>query len=231
MARWRFGRGWTDAELRLELSRLDDLHRNFGDDPGELHRKPGWYTYGSESVLARVAPGPPPPDGAFARGRRSMKAYEFSDRRIVRAFFDMQSDLAGRRMVLELRAFRALRFLTGVVVGAVRERQTEAASTFGYRYDTLEGHIERGSEWFVLTQDHESGALRFRISARWLPGDFPNWWSRIGFRLVRRHYQMKWHRLAHERMAIAVRGDDVTDSREQRAARPDVKFERMTQHA
>lgn len=231
MAPWRFGRGWSDEELRRELSRLDGLDRNFEDDPDELHRKPGWYTYGSESVLARVAPGPPPSDGAFTRGCRSMEAYEFSDGRIVRPFFDRQSDLMGRRMVLELRALRALRFLTGVVVGAVRERQTEKSSSFGYRYDTLEGHIERGSEWFVLTQDHESGALRFRISARWLPGDFPNWWSRFGFRLVRRHYQTKWHRLAHERMALAVRGDEATQQRGRRAARPDVKFERMTQHA
>ena len=28
-----------------------------------------------------------------------------------------------------------------------------------FRYDTLEGHIERGYEWFLLTKDHATGGI------------------------------------------------------------------------
>lgn len=231
MARWRIGRGWTDEELQRELARVGSLRRNFDEDPDELQQRSGWLKYGSESILARVAPGPPVPDGPFARGRQCLESYDFSDRRIVRARFDATADLLGRRMLLELRAFRIVRFLAGVEVGAVRDERTESTSTFGFRYDTLEGHIERGSEWFVLTQDHRSGRIRFRISARWLPGDFPNWWSRLGFRLVSRHYQTTWHRRAHQKTARAVHSGIPRTSRRPRTSDPKVIFERRTQNA
>jgi hypothetical protein len=40
----------------------------------------------------------------------------------------------------------------------------------------------------------------FRIQAAWRPGQFPNWYSRLGFPLVVRQYQRAWHRLAYLRM-------------------------------
>jgi hypothetical protein len=77
-------------------------------------------------------------------------------------------------MLLELRAFRALHYLTGVVVwSGPGARPRAGRHTFGFRYDTLEGHIERGSEWFLLNKDHASGEIAFRIEAAWQPATSP----------------------------------------------------------
>ncbi|MBI5547449.1 MAG: DUF1990 family protein, partial [Deltaproteobacteria bacterium] len=90
-----------------------------------------------------------------------------------------------------------LRFLCPVVVRAIRGAD---AQSFGYVYATLDGHLEAGQEWFLLTKDPASGEVRFRIEARWRPGQFPTWWSYVGFQLTSRQRQRAWHRLAHLRL-------------------------------
>ena len=71
-------------------------------------------------------------------------------------------------------------------------------------YAQIEGHIEAGSEWFRLTKKHESGEVWFRISASWHEGEFPNWWSHLGFRILGARYQLAWHRLAYLRLRELV---------------------------
>lgn len=160
----------------------------------------GWNRYSSEATIAREPPGPPLPDGPFRRAEVAVANYQFSDPSIVIGHFNAESRLLGRRMLLEMKALRLLRYLGGVVVGAVRFEEQNGRHLFGFRYDTLEGHIERGSEWFLLTKQEESGEVVFRIEAEWLPGDFPNWWSRLGFRFLGPRYQKRWHHAAHWRL-------------------------------
>jgi uncharacterized protein (UPF0548 family) len=199
-AEWRVGRGWSEAELAERLRDLHGRQPNFRAAYGDMTPQNGWSLYCSEAVVAREAPGEPVPSGPFSRAQSAVASYQFSDPRIVIGHFDTQSDLLGRRILLELRAFRALHYLTGVVVAAVRHEADDGRHTFGFRYDTLEGHIERGSEWFLLTKDHASGEIGFRIEASWQPGDFPNWWSRVGFHAFGPWYQKLWHRRAHWRL-------------------------------
>ena len=234
MAELRLGRGWTEAELEDRLALLHGVGRNFPEPVEEIGHLPGWSGYSSESVIARVHSGPPEPEGPFERGRIAIANYEFSDPRIVIAHFDPDVPLEGRRMLLEMRALRALHYLGGVVIGAVRSETGGGESVFGFRYDTLEGHIEQGAEWFLLTKDHASGDLRFRIEASWRPGQFPNWWSRLGFALVGRRYQRIWHHRAHAFMAERVRLP-LSASEEARGRRlthvpPDVVFKRYQAH-
>jgi uncharacterized protein (UPF0548 family) len=161
---------------------------------------PGWRYYGSEGVIAREAPGAPVAGGPFERGRAAVAEYRFSDPAIVRAYFDFRAPLRGRRMLLELRAL-GLRYLCGVVVGEVEDSTIDGVFTFGYRYDTLEGHIERGAEWFLLAKQAETGDIGFSISAHWREGQFPNWWSRVGFEWLGPRYQRKWHHRSRLRLA------------------------------
>jgi uncharacterized protein (UPF0548 family) len=102
-------------------------------------------------------------------------------------------------MLLEIKVF-GLHFLGGVRVQAVRDETSEDETNFDFRYDTLEGHFERGFEWFLLTKDHSSGQVWFKIEARWQAGDFPNWWSRIGFALVGERFREIWRRRAVKRL-------------------------------
>ena len=204
MAEWRIGRGWTEAELSARLAALPALDRNFSDPIEEMTLDRGWHHYASEAVVARAEPGPPADGGLFERGRLAVANYEFSDPRIVIAHFDPDAPLLHRHLLLEMRALRLLHYLGGVIVGAVRSDRDEDRSVFGFRYDTLEGHIEEGAEWFLLTKDHATGTIRFRIEADWRPGAFPNWWSRLGFALFGQQYQERWHRRAHRLLAERI---------------------------
>lgn len=231
MAEWRIGRGWAEAELEKRLDALPALGRNFSDSPDQMTLENGWNQYFSEAVIAYERPGPPEEEGSFERGRVAVANYEFSDPRIVIAHFDPDTPLRERHMLLELQALRVLHYLSGVVVGAVRSEALEDKTVFGFRYDTLEGHIERGAEWFLLTKEHESGAIRFRIEAAWLPGQFPNWWSRLGFSFLGPLHQRIWHRRAHTLMAQLAR-DPTLGAPKPEGGRlvhspPDVVFKRL----
>jgi hypothetical protein len=48
----------------------------------------------------------------------------------------------------------------------------------------------------LLSKNHESGQLRFRIEAHWRLGRFPNWWSRVGFWLIGARLRELWRRRA-----------------------------------
>lgn len=205
MNEWRIGRGWSEVELEERLKALDHLERNFTDLPDQLRPENGWHQSYSEAVIAHEPAGPPEENGPFARGRKAVANYQFSDPQIVIGHYDPERPLRGRRMLLEVRALRVLHFLGGVVVGAVRSKAGKEETVFGFRYDTLEGHLERGIEWFLLTKEHETGVIRFRIEAAWRPGQFPNWWSRIGFSMLGPLHQRMWHHRAHSLLATLVR--------------------------
>jgi uncharacterized protein (UPF0548 family) len=191
MAEWRLWRGWPTAAVTARLDRARSSSVNFDADEQDMDSEHGWNHYYSEAVIARETDG----DARFARARTALANYQFSDPAIVLAHFDPEETLLGRHMLLEIQVL-GLHYLCPTVVNRVREDP----GLFAFRYDTLEGHIERGVEWFVLTKN-DLGEIRFRVEARWREGEFPNWWSRLGFLVLSRYYQRKWHRRAHHRLS------------------------------
>jgi len=198
-APWRFLLPWPSGYVKSFLSSLADRDRNFDADPAKITRENGWIVDGSDANLGQEPPGPPAEDGLFSHARQGIINYDFSDPRIVVGHFDAEAPLSHRNMVLEIKVL-GLRYLSGVRVEETRETQDERQSVFGYRYDTLEGHFERGYEWFLLTKDHTTGKVYFKIEAHWLPGLFPNWWSRLGFLLVGQHCRSLWRKRAPDRL-------------------------------
>ena len=194
MAEWRLLNGWTAEELRERLERLTSVPVNFTGTEDELTGQRGWNHYHSEAVIVTQSD-----DTSFQRACVALANYQFSNPRIVVAHFDPKGSLLGRRILLEIRVL-GLRYLCPVLVTNVRDD----ASAYGFRYDTLEGHLERGLEWFLLTRD-ANGAIRFRIEARWQPGDMPNWWSRAGFSMLSGYFQRRWHRRAHNLLSLLAR--------------------------
>lgn len=203
MAEWRFFRGWTGAELRPRLDALPQLRRNFEAEEPAMTGEAGWHHYHSEAVIARE----PWSEGTMDRARAAVAHYRFSEPGIVTAHFDPDAPLLGRRQLLEVRVL-GLRYLCPTVVTHVRDDH----GVYGFRYDTLEGHIERGIEWFLLTEEADGG-IRFRIEARWQRGDLPNWWSRLGFMLLSGYYQRRWHRQAHHRLSLLAHYGSTTPPR------------------
>lgn len=199
MALWRFGRGWSEAEMRGYLAALRERPVNFDDAPEAMTVGHGWIIDGDRAGLGAEPDGPPLPDGPFHRARQAIINYDFSDPAIVVGHFDPETPLVGRDMLLEIKVL-GLRYLCGVRVTGVRDEVENDTTLFGFRYDTLVGHIERGFEWFLLTKDHATGDLHFRIEAHWKHGEFPNWWSRLGFVLVGRHFRSAWRHRAPARL-------------------------------
>ncbi len=208
MAEWRLFRGWSPDELSRRLDALSRLSRTVPDRDEEMTLARGFSRHHSQALIAREPPGDPVEGGPFERATTLVTDYEFSDPRIVTCHFDPMARLLGRRMLLEIRV-PGLRYLNGVVVSRVRREHDEHGAVFGFRYDTLEGHIESGAEWFLLRKDRATGDVRFSIDAAWRMGQFPNWWSRVGFELVGRRYQRAWHRLAYLRLRALLEAEDL----------------------
>jgi uncharacterized protein (UPF0548 family) len=228
VAEWRLGRRWSEDELLDRLAALPTLARNFNEPGASPTRVEEWRRHASTSRIAQAPAGVPRPGGAFELARDALRAYAFSDPSIVEAHFDPAHRLEGRHLLLELKV-AVLRYLCGTRIASVEDRQDSGSSTFGFRYDTLEGHVERGYEWFRIEQDHATGEVTFCVEARWLPGDFPNWWSRLGFAVVAPLYQRRWHRRAHRRMAAFAEGrrlDRPFSRREMAHQGPEVAFTR-----
>lgn len=204
MADWHLLRGWSADSIRMGLAKARWLPLSFSSDWEEMTLDNGWSHVESRAVVARERPGPPEPNGAFIRATHLIESFKFSDPRVVVGHFDARQPLLGRPMLLELCAL-GLRFLCPVLVSEVKVESPLGETRFGYCYVTLDGHIECGREWFLLTKDNASGEVRFHIEARWREGQFPNLWSRLGFALIGQRYQRAWHRLAHLRMRRLLR--------------------------
>ena len=193
MAEWRLFASWSSAALKQRLEALPLKAVNFDElIEAEMTGERGWHHYHSEAVIAHGNDA----DARFARAKTALATYQFSDPAIVVAHFDPAAPLLHRRLLLEIKIW-GLRYLCPAYVSKVRDE----ANLFAFRYDTLEGHIERGVEWFTVSKA-ESGEIRFRIEARWRRAEFPNWWSRVGFILVAGFYQRRWHRRAHRRLSL-----------------------------
>jgi uncharacterized protein (UPF0548 family) len=192
MAEWHLWSSWPATAVKAHLEAARTVSLNFDATEEDMTGERGWHHYYSEAVIAKEAEG----SDRFTRARVALANYQFSDPAIVLAHFDPAEPLLGRCMLLEIQVL-GLHYLCPAVVNRLREEP----GVFGFRYDTLEGHIERGVEWFLLTKN-DRGEIRFRIEARWRNAQFPNWWSRIGFILLSGYYQRKWHRHAHQRLSL-----------------------------
>jgi uncharacterized protein (UPF0548 family) len=203
MAEWRLLSGWSSEALKARLDRLGTRSVNFEAVEEQMTGENGWHHYHSEAVIAREPEG----GACLARARLALASYQFSNPDIVVAHFDPATPLLDRRILLEIKVL-GLRYLCPAVVTRVRDEP----DVYGFRYETLQGHIERGLEWFLLTKN-EAGEIRFRIEARWQPGALPNWWSRLGFYLLAGHYQRRWHRQAHRRLSLLAHYGSLTPPR------------------
>jgi uncharacterized protein (UPF0548 family) len=63
---------------------------------------------------------------------------------------------------------------------------------WGYSYQTLLGHLERGEITFEIIKQIDTGAVAFRISSFSQTGHIANLMHRIGFRIVGRRLQRRF---------------------------------------
>jgi uncharacterized protein (UPF0548 family) len=116
-------------------------------------------------------------------------------------------ELEGRNMLLEGR-FLGMGFMLGVRVAAVvdgeREVDGRPARVWGWHYQTLEGHLERGQMDFEVVKWPHDGSVAFLIHAVSRRARIPNPVVRLGFRLFGRRLQLRFAREAGLRMRRLV---------------------------
>ena len=168
----------------------------------------GWHIDAREIELPAETPGKPLDHGSVAIARKILTQYSFPPPRLVRGRFDPSAPLNGRAMLLTA-TFLWLRFELPVLVSRViDETRIEAdgaeVNAWGYSYQTLAGHLERGEITFEIIKTLATGAVRFRIHSFSQTAQIANLVHRIGFRLVGRRLQARFARESLLNMRLLV---------------------------
>lgn len=169
---------------------------------------PGWHHDRLRRPLGAETPGPPVEGGVFEVACRLVRDYEFADPMIMHAYFRRHDELLGRNMLLEGR-FLVLRFPMGVrvdsVVDEVRERADGTSErSWGWSYQTLEHHLERGRLVYEVVKNLDSGVVEFVITGVSQRGDIRNPIIRLGFTFFGRWTQWRFYRTAARKLEARV---------------------------
>jgi uncharacterized protein (UPF0548 family) len=192
-----FGR----VDHRGALEDLRTREPNFRDE--EL-AQPGWHHDLHRSRLPDELPGDPQPGGAWELARRLIDIYEAPEPSIIRGLYAAASPLIGRDMLLEAR-FYGLHFSMGVrVTHVVDELRDDGTRVWGWSYDTLEGHVERGRMSYEVVKHVDSGHVEFVTRGVSEPAPTLGPLLRLGWSLFGRRTQVRFYRRCGQRMQRIV---------------------------
>lgn len=184
------------------VAALADLERRQVNYYAEDVREPAWNFDDHRRILGVERPGPPEPGGLWETACRLVRDYEFTVPRRIRAIYHRDSALLGRNMLLE-GLFYGLRLHMGVRVTEIFD-ETDPDRMWGWSYETLEGHVERGKMSYLVIKHRTSGRVEFLISgySQRSPGLGPL--IRLGWILFGRTTQLRFYRRCGERMKQLV---------------------------
>ncbi|MBC7843440.1 MAG: DUF1990 domain-containing protein [Gemmatimonadaceae bacterium] len=209
-----------DAELLARLTEIASMEPTVDLTKRDSYvAAAGWNVDAREVALPPEQPGAPAPNASFAQARAILTAYSFPPPRLIRGRFDPSAPLDGRAMLLTA-TFLWMHFELPVrvsrVIDETRSGEHGAEAVWGYSYQTLAGHIERGEITFEIIKTLDTGAIRFRIHSFSQTGHIANPIHRIGFRIVGRRLQARFAVESLRNMqqqvtrALAVAGHDNT---------------------
>ncbi|NDU72023.1 DUF1990 family protein, partial [Actinomadura sp. DSM 109109] len=198
----------TSTRVQRRMRRLHaGLHRlplNFDPQRHDMSgTEKGWHNDHYRQPLPSEPPGPPVPGGSWETARRLVRNYEYADPAIIRDVCRSGPLEPGRDMLLQGR-FYGLRFFLGLRVGDVHDGYVEQdgrrARVWGWNYQTLEGHLERGQMTQEVLKWLDTGEVEFRIHAFSQRAAIRNPVVRLGFVLFGRFTQIRFYKRACRRM-------------------------------
>jgi uncharacterized protein (UPF0548 family) len=160
---------------------------------------PTWSFDHWRTPLPAESPGPPEPGRTWETACRLLRHYEFSEPDIVRAAYDCEEPLFGRTMLLEGR-FSGLRFYVGVRVTGIVERYGPEQQVWGWSYETLQGHLERGKINYLVVKHADTGCVEFVIDSYSQRAPTLGHTIRLGWALFGRRRKMLYYRKCGRRM-------------------------------
>jgi hypothetical protein len=179
------------------IREISTLRLNY--DPADTDR-PGWHHDRLRHPIAQEAPGDPEPGGPWELACRMVRDYAFSEVSIMRAYFHRDAPLVGRNMLLEGR-FVVFRFPMGVRVDReIDETRDRADGTrersWGWSYQTLEHHLERGRLVYEVVKNLDTGLIEFVITGVSRRAGITNPLIALGFGFFGRWTQWRFYRAA-----------------------------------
>lgn len=200
----------TWERYRDRIRDLESLEFNYDDSLKEsFSEKFGWKIDCYRAEIASEPPGPPIPDGPFARARHVLANYAFPDPRLVEGWFQPEAALQGRNMLLRAR-FMGFTFHFGTRVNRVfdeirHDPERGEYHVWGYSYRTLQGHFEMGEIKFEVCKYVRSGIVEFHINAYSKADRIPNPFYRAGFRIFGRSLQRYFASSSLKRMRTLIK--------------------------
>lgn len=184
---------WPNLPYMRQLQTLERLDINYSlDNRSEFTKANGWNIDSYEADLPPEPPGPPIDGGSFAICKAILHDYSFVDPKLIKGYFNPDTPLVDRVMLLKVRVFLIFSFEFGVRVSQVIDESRDGCSTWGYAYRTLQGHFEQGEITFKVEKDERTGRTMFRINAYSKLGRIRNIIYRIGAALFGRKLQIRF---------------------------------------
>ena len=133
-----------------------------------------------------------------------VRDYEFTPPELIRAVYHRLDPLRGRNLLLEGR-FLGLRFYMGVrITVLVDETRNEQERVWGWAYETLERHLERGKVTYEVVKHLDSGRVEFVASCQSQRSPSLGPILRLGWLLFGRRTQLRFYRRCGQRLRELV---------------------------
>lgn len=208
-------------EFRERLGNADDnallvglRSKPINYEADELDRG-GWHRDECRTRLPDERPGDPEPDGSFTLARRLIETYEAPVPSTVQGLYVAGSPLQGRDILLAAR-FHGLRLLMGVrITEVIDELRDDQQRAWGWTYETLQGHLERGRMTYEVVKQLDTGRVEFVIRATSQRAPTVDPLLRLGWSLFGRRTQLRFYQGCGERVCRLV-----TDIRAGRSSLP-----------
>lgn len=185
---------YIDSEFNYEAHRVkEELGGNWNHDTASI-KLPSDLRRGQQS---------------FEIAKEFIRKYKFPNPKRVIGYYDPNSGLLGRTMLLRA-SFLGVTVCFGVRVTKVIDEMITTDCGFygqnwGYSYRTLEGHWEIGEITFVLSHDFDNGTVTFTVKSYSKADRIPNLIHRIGFAVFGRHLQKQFAKESLQRVSDHVR--------------------------
>jgi hypothetical protein len=195
-------------QYRAQIDALSGAEPNFDlERRHEYSRANGWHIDDYDGELPAEPPGPPVAGGSWEVACTMVREYRFPDPSLITGIFYPDRPLDQRVMLLRAQ-FLGLTFFFGVRVGGVldttRDGPRGPERAWGYNYQTLKGHFERGQIDFTVIKELATGRVHFQIHAFSQIAKIANPFFWLGFRMFGRWLQRRFARRSLERMQLLV---------------------------